>query len=311
MNEVTTFNSGQLPDTIEDLSRFVLVNEERVQALRAEIRAIKKVSLAKEVYEQKLAEAQEIGKVTVEAAQKIGELLLQIEKQSGRRTDITSVNNLTEVKTKTQVTEEMGLTHHQVIEYQQMADNPEAVQAAIDKAIERGDVVSRSQVMKEIRSLKEQITNKERRIIELESREPEVRVERPADYEQLKKKAKEADAWKQDYHRQQEKTGEALRKNLELQEQVKKLQEQTVREQLNNDFVAGALYFIAQCGNFIKDVAGYVWIADKLADLPEKDRTGYVKAAKAVQDWSTALLQAIERDKEYGRPEILRITNQG
>lgn len=56
MNNLTTYRE-QLPDSIEDLSKFVLVSEEKIQALRAEIRAIKKVHLAKEVYEQKLAEA--------------------------------------------------------------------------------------------------------------------------------------------------------------------------------------------------------------------------------------------------------------
>lgn len=42
----------------------------------------------------------------------------------------------------------MGMTSQQVSQYQQMAQNPEAVQTAIQKAIENGDVVSRSQVMK-------------------------------------------------------------------------------------------------------------------------------------------------------------------
>ena len=147
MNELINFNNYQLPDTIEDLSKFVLVNEERIQALRAEIRAIKKVSLAKEVYEQKLAEAQEIGQITVEAAQKMGELLLQIQKQSGGDRKSINFQNPTSAdyeKTKTQITSEMGMTSQQVSQYQQMAQNPEAVQAAIQKAIENGDVISRS-----------------------------------------------------------------------------------------------------------------------------------------------------------------------
>lgn len=114
MNDIINANI-QLPDTIEDLSKFVLVNEERIQALRAEIRAIKKVSLAKEVYEQKLAEAQEIGQITVEAAQKMGELLLQIQKQSGGvnqyNKDDFSRNG---EKTKTEITSEMGMTKDQV-----------------------------------------------------------------------------------------------------------------------------------------------------------------------------------------------------
>lgn len=156
MNEIVN-TKANLPDTIEDLSRFVLVNEERIQALRAEIRAIKKVSLAREVYEQKLAEAQEIGEITVEAAQKMGELLLQIQKQSGgdrRSDDFKKYGAELFEKTKDEKTKELGFTHRQVIDYQQMAQNPEAVQAAIQKAIDNGDVVSRSQVMKEIRAAK-------------------------------------------------------------------------------------------------------------------------------------------------------------
>ena len=170
MNEITA-RTAQPPDTIEDLSRFVLVNEERVQALRAEIRAIKKVSLAKEVYEQKLAEAQEVGKVTVEAAQKMGELLLQIEKASGGVNQYNKEENLTDVrKSKMQTVADIGITQRQSEQYQQMAQNPEAVQAAIDKAIERGDVVSRSQVMKEIKALKDEIARRDAKIDEMVGR---------------------------------------------------------------------------------------------------------------------------------------------
>ena len=46
----------QLPSTIEDLSRFVLVGREKLNAVRAEIRAIEAIGLASEVHEQKLSE---------------------------------------------------------------------------------------------------------------------------------------------------------------------------------------------------------------------------------------------------------------
>ena len=76
--------------------------------------------------------------ITEEAARKIGELLLQIQKQSGARTDLrTSSSNHEEVKTKSEITSEMGMTKDQVSQYQQMAQNHEAVQAAIQKAKKR------------------------------------------------------------------------------------------------------------------------------------------------------------------------------
>ena len=60
--------------------------------------------------------------------QKMGELLLQIQKQSGKRTDIeTSSVTTDEVKTKTEIISEIGIERHAANDYQQMAQNPEAV----------------------------------------------------------------------------------------------------------------------------------------------------------------------------------------
>lgn len=59
MNELATVNK-QLPDTLPEIAKFSLVGREKLAAVRAEIRAIEKVGLAKEVLEQKKTEAQEI-----------------------------------------------------------------------------------------------------------------------------------------------------------------------------------------------------------------------------------------------------------
>ena len=154
----------QLPEKMEELSKFVLINEERVHALRAQIKAIKKAKLAKEVYEQKLAEAQEIGQITVEAAQKMGELLLEIPKASGgdRKSEDFKIRDGSNFeKSKSETVRNLGFSKDQASQLQQMALNPEAVRIAVQKAIEKGDVVSRSQVMKEISAMKKQLEEKE------------------------------------------------------------------------------------------------------------------------------------------------------
>ena len=48
------FEKTSLPANIKELSRFVLVGREKLTAVRAEIRAIDKVGLARQVREQKL-----------------------------------------------------------------------------------------------------------------------------------------------------------------------------------------------------------------------------------------------------------------
>ena len=125
----------------------------------------------------------------------------------------------------------------------------------------------------------------------------------PSDYKEVKNKAKAYDA---ETRRLNDKLEEAYQKRNELESKIKELEEQTAKEQSNGDMVAGAIYFIAQCGSFIRDVGGYVWLADKIADLPTRESEGYIKAAMAVRDWANALIQNIERN-EYGKQEVERI----
>ena len=82
MNEVVT-SAEQLPETLEDLSRFALIGREKLKAVRAEISAIKRVGLAEEVLQQKRAEAQEIAELVTMAEVRIGKMLKGIPKTSG------------------------------------------------------------------------------------------------------------------------------------------------------------------------------------------------------------------------------------
>ena len=125
----------------------------------------------------------------------------------------------------------------------------------------------------------------------------------PSDYKEVKSKAKAYDA---ETKRLNDKLEEVYQERNDLESKIKALEEQTAKEQSNGDMVAGAIYFIAQCGSFIRDVGGYVWLADKIADLPARESEGYVKAAMAVRDWANVLIQNIERN-EYGKQEVERI----
>lgn len=117
----------------------------------------------------------------------------------------------------------------------------------------------------------------------------------PADYNYLKGKAREASAWEQDYKREQNKVAERNQKILELQDEIKRLQEQTVAEQAGSDMKASAILFAAQCKNFIEAVGGYVFLAEHLSELPERERKGYLSAVQAVHDWAHILQDDIER----------------
>lgn len=78
MNELAVKELANLPAKIEDLAKFVLFGREKLKSVRAEIRAIDQLTLATDVREQKLAEAQMLSGALLDAERKIGEFTLKM-----------------------------------------------------------------------------------------------------------------------------------------------------------------------------------------------------------------------------------------
>ena len=154
MNELSVLQNN-LPDSIEDLSKFVLIGREKLKAVKAEISAIQKLGLAKEVYEQKKSEAQEIAETVTLAEMRTGELLRQIPKATPNNNKFhESCTGATLVKPKEQVIKELGFEKTQAHRMEQLAENPEIVKQAIQEARNNDDIVSRSFVLGKIKQEK-------------------------------------------------------------------------------------------------------------------------------------------------------------
>ena len=153
MNEVITSSHMNLPETLPDLSRFVLIGRDKLKAVRAEIHAIDKVGMAREVYQQKLEEAQEIAEVVTDAECRMGELIKAIPKASGgdRRSEDFKISPQVDFeKPKSEVIKESGLSQRQAEHFQFMANHPESVEKAKAKARQEGTVLSRNAVIQQI-----------------------------------------------------------------------------------------------------------------------------------------------------------------
>lgn len=174
MNELVVTQSN-IPANIEDLSKFVLVGVEKLKAVKAEITAIKKLGLAKEVHEQKLKEAQNINDAVQLASVQIGKLLNAMPKAtknnnpSGKVKETTqnrSVSNLGKsksesnngdrqiAKTKTEAVKELGFSKDQVSRFQQMAEHEDIVKEALAEAKEKNDIASQSSILNKIKQEK-------------------------------------------------------------------------------------------------------------------------------------------------------------
>lgn len=149
MNELIT-NAMQLPDTIEDLSKFVLIGREKLNSVRAEIRAIDKVHLAEEVRNQKKDEARMLSEALLDAEVRLGELLKQLPKATkgnqytGKMVTDTTVHNQ---KPKSEVIKNLGFSEKQAQRFETLADNKDLVEHVKQEARENDDLPTRSRVI--------------------------------------------------------------------------------------------------------------------------------------------------------------------
>ena len=150
MNELAPYQGG-LPDTIDDLAHFLLIAPEKATAMRAEIRAIKKVGLAKAVYDQKLEEQRRLCDMILDASVRLGEMTKAIQKApadrgnqyTGGKTTSLSISQ----KTKAETVRDLGFSTKQVERFETLADNKDLVELEKVKAREEGRMPTRTNVI--------------------------------------------------------------------------------------------------------------------------------------------------------------------
>jgi len=145
---LTTVSNANLPDTIGDLSKFILVGREKLTAVRAEIRAITKLKLAEEVHKQKQEEAAMLAEAVLDAEVKMGELLKKLPKKQGKRTDLQLTDtDVGKLESKAEIVENLGFSEKQAERLEVLADNKDVVELVKAEARENEDIPTRSRVL--------------------------------------------------------------------------------------------------------------------------------------------------------------------
>jgi hypothetical protein len=145
---------ANLPDNIEDLSRFVLIGREKLNAVKAEIRAIEKLHIAQDVRNQKRAEASMISEAVLDAEVKLGELFSNIKPKQGgdRKSENFKLRTAAEFenntdKTKTEIIEDLGFSPDQANRFETLADNADIVEYVKAEARENDNYPTRGRVL--------------------------------------------------------------------------------------------------------------------------------------------------------------------
>lgn len=140
----------QLPDKIEKLRDFILIGREKLKAYEAKLRAIEKISLAKDVRDVALDDSQRMAAALLWAEARLGELLkITVEPRgktikggSSRRTKLPSLPT--------------GITKKQSYYSQQLAAHKEVIEEVIQDAVEKEEIPRRSDVLKRIKERERQ-----------------------------------------------------------------------------------------------------------------------------------------------------------
>lgn len=146
MNELQTVNY-QLPDTLQDLAKFVLVIPDKISSVKSEIHAMMRLDLAKEVVEQKKEELQMLTEAYIDATVRVGDLTKQIEKRAGRPSEKIISTDEYNLKTKAEKITELGFSQPQVSRFEKMSNNKDIVEQVKADCRESGEPLTQSKVL--------------------------------------------------------------------------------------------------------------------------------------------------------------------
>lgn len=154
MNDLSVYQQSGLPAKPIELAKFILVAPEKVKAMQAEIRAIQKAQLAKEVYDQKKAELDRLRELMLLAYQRMGEITREMPKASGgdRRSEnfkVPAKGNFE--KPKSQVIQDLGFSTSQVGRMEQIAAHPDIVEEVIAESQAGQTEATQGEVLRRIK----------------------------------------------------------------------------------------------------------------------------------------------------------------
>lgn len=152
MEELATYQQSGLPTQPSELSKFILILPEKIKAMKAEIMAIQKAQLAKEVYDQKKDELDRVRELMLLAYARMGAITREIPRAAGRPSEKiirASANNFE--KPKSQAIQDLGFSKDQVSRMEQMAAHPDIVEEVIAESQAGQTEATQGEVLRRIK----------------------------------------------------------------------------------------------------------------------------------------------------------------
>ncbi len=123
-----------------------------------------------------------------------------------------------------------------------------------------------------------------------ESKEQRVQIQKetvyPDDYESTKELLK---GYEEDYKNLRKQFESKVSENQDLRKQIETMNDSSTERQYEKQLQDSVLLFCSKVNTFIEKVGGYVWLSDKINEIPELERRGYVEAVNAIKAWADTM----------------------
>lgn len=204
-------------------------------------------------------------------------------------------NNSEAPKTQEQLAYEMGMSVDTLQNYKMLADMipelDELVQTGIVMpttalamikqltAEDQLELISSLDTTKKI--TKNQIQKYIDEIKELKSNPP-----KPEDYDSTKKELQD---YKLDYKQLKIQFDEKVKELQGLRKQIETMNDNSPITQYEKKLKDSTLLFCSKIATFIEQVGGYIWLTDKINEIPELEREGYIRSVQAIKSWADTM----------------------
>lgn len=141
--------------------------------------------------------------------------------------------------------------------------------------------------MKRVDELKAKIQGLEN---ELANRPVETVEVKPADYDKI---IHDNSEMIKDNTRLTKQYGEKCAELVKLKEQLKIIVESQAKNKHQTKVIDDSIFFCERIDRFIKEVGGYAYLGDYINDLPDKEKSNYIRAAELVKAWAENILLSI------------------
>jgi hypothetical protein len=141
MNDLMIKEKKILPEKIEDLNKFSLLNTERLKILCQQLKSIEKLDLAIEIKKQKQEEIKNISILVIEAELRIGQIIDQLLIKKNK-----SIEEALTLK-------KLGITKTQRDKYTILMKYKDKIEPCIKKLCDENRAITPLNVSKEIKSL--------------------------------------------------------------------------------------------------------------------------------------------------------------